>query len=49
VTKRRSKGDGSVFKRKDGRWCGKYAAVIPSGETKTRYVYATTRKEAAAK
>lgn len=49
MTKRRSKGDGSVYRRKDGRWVGKYSAETPAGGTKTRYVYAKTRKEAAAR
>ena len=49
MTKRKSKGDGSVYKRKDGRWVGKYSATMPTGETKTRYVYARTRKDAAAR
>ena len=46
---RRSKGDGSGYKRKDGRWVGNYQAEMPTGETKTKYVYAKTRKDAAAR
>lgn len=46
---RRGKGDGSVYRRGDGRWCGKYAVELPTGQRKTRYVYAKTKKEAAAK
>jgi hypothetical protein len=36
---RRSRGEGSIYKRKDGRWCGKYTDA--SG--KTRYVYGKTK------
>ena len=49
MTKRNSRGGGSVYKRQDGRWVGKYQAEMPTGETKTKYVYAKTRKDAAAK
>ncbi len=35
-------GFGSVFRRKDGRWCAKYRDV----GGKTRYVYGRTKKEA---
>ena len=38
---RRSRGEGSIYKRKDGRWCGKY--VDANG--KTRYVYGKTKAE----
>ena len=38
---RRTRGDGSIYKRKDGRWCGKY--VDANG--KTRYVYGKTKTE----
>lgn len=47
--KRRSRGDGSVYQRKDGLWVAKYEAVMPSGEPKTKYLYAKTRKAAAAR
>ncbi len=43
---RRSKGEGSVYERKDGRWCGQY---IDETTGKTRYIYAKTKKEARAK
>ena len=38
---RRSRSEGSIYKRKDGRWCGKYTDA--NGET--RYVYAKTKAE----
>jgi hypothetical protein len=38
---RRSRGEGCICKRKDGRWCGKY--IDANG--KTRYVYGKTRAE----
>ena len=42
--KRRTNGEGSIYQRKDGRWCGKYAV-----EGKRRYVYGSSRKEVAEK
>ena len=38
---RRSRGEGSIYKRKDGRWCGKYT----DARGKTRYVYGRTKGE----
>ena len=34
-------GDGSIYKREDSRWCGKYTGA----NGKTRYVYAKTKAE----
>ena len=45
---KRGNGEGSVYKRKDGRWVGQYLVYLPSGP-KYRYIYARTRKEAADK
>ena len=42
--RRRGKGEGSIYRRKDGRWVGQYEV---SG--KRRYVYGRTRKEIAQK
>ncbi len=39
---RRAKGEGSVFKRKDGRWQARYQA-----DGKRRYIYGKTRAEVA--
>jgi integrase len=43
--KRRGHGEGSIFKRKDGRWAA--AISLPSGRRK--YLYAKTRQEVARK
>ncbi len=40
--RRRGRGEGSVYRRKDGRWVGQYEVG-----GKRRYVYGKTRKEAA--
>ncbi|HSL00538.1 MAG TPA: site-specific integrase, partial [Rubrobacteraceae bacterium] len=48
MAKRRAKGEGGVYERKDGRWAGQYVVETATGP-KRRYVYAKTRKEAAAK
>ena len=48
MAKKRGNGEGSVYRRKDGRWVGQYLVYLPSGP-KYRYIYAKTRKEAAQK
>lgn len=48
MAKRRAKGEGGIYERKDGRWAGQYV-VETATEAKRRYVYAKTRKEAAEK
>jgi integrase len=48
MAKRRGNSEGSVYKRKDGRWEGKCTAHTPAGP-KRRAVYGRTRKEAAEK
>jgi integrase len=45
---RRGNGEGSIYRRKDGRYCGQYTLQTAAGP-KRRYVYGKTRKEAAAK
>lgn len=45
---RRGNGEGTITKRKDGRWEAKYTVYTPSGK-KRKAVYAKTRREAAAK
>ncbi len=42
--RRRGRGEGSIYRRKDGRWVGQYEV-----NAKRRYVYARTRKEVAEK
>ena len=44
--KRGTRGEGSVYQRKDGRWVGKY---VEANTGKTRYVYGKDRKDARAK
>jgi integrase len=46
VAKKRSNGEGSVYRRKDGSWVGQYK-VLTSNGAKRRYIYAKTRKDAA--
>lgn len=48
MAKKRAHGDGSLYKRKDGRWCGQYTVQTSTGP-KLKYVYASTKAEAAAK
>src|SRR5215210_7482629 len=45
---RRGNGEGSIYRRKDGRWVGQYLVYTPSGPT-YRYLYGKTRKVAAEK
>lgn len=43
---KRSNGEGSIWKRADGRWCGAYFVPKPGGAGRARkYVYGRTRKE----
>ena len=42
--RRRGRGEGSIYRRKDGRWVGQYEV-----NGKRRYVYGPTRKEVAEK
>ena len=44
----RGKGEGSVYRRKDGLWVGQYGVLTSEGKKK-KYIYAKTRKEAASK
>ena len=48
MAKKRGNGEGSVTKRKDGRWMARYIVHTPKGP-KRRTVYGRTRKEAADK
>jgi integrase len=40
-SKKRANGDGSIYKRKDGRWVGQHT----DKQGKTRYIYGKTRDE----
>ena len=48
MSKRRGRGEGSIYRRKDGLWVGQYTVQTPGG-TKTKYIYSKTRKDAAAR
>jgi hypothetical protein len=47
--RRRVNGDGSLTKRADGRWMGRYYAWTSAGTRKRVTVYGATRQEAADK
>lgn len=49
MSSRRTKGEGSISKRGDGRWTGRYYAKMPTGKVKRQAVYGRTRAEALAK
>jgi hypothetical protein len=40
---RRANGEGSIWKRSDGRWCGATYATTNRGGRKRVYVYGKTR------
>ncbi len=48
-TGRNANGDGSVWLRKDGRWCGAAYVRSVGSRVERRYVYGRTRKEAQTK
>ena len=48
MANKRAHGEGSIYKRKDGRWCGQYTAHTSTGP-KLKYVYGKTKAETAAK
>jgi integrase len=48
MSKKRGNGEGSIYRRKDGRWVGQYLVYTEDG-VKCRYIYAKTRKEVAEK
>jgi integrase len=48
MSKRRGRGEGSIYRRKDGLWVGQYTIQTIEGN-KTRYIYSKTRKDAATK
>ena len=49
VMSRRSNGEGSVYRRGDGRWTGAHYVLRPDGGRVRRAVYARTHREAVAK
>ena len=48
MSRKRGNGEGSISKRKDGRWWGRYTVHTPSGP-KQKAVYGRTRADVAAK
>ncbi len=46
---RRANGEGSIYRRADGRWAAAHYVLLPNGGRSRRAVYGKTRKEAAAK
>jgi integrase len=46
---RRANGDGSIWQRKDGRWCAGYFVPTPAGGRLRKYVYGTSRDDVRAK
>lgn len=42
---KRSNGEGTIFKRKDGKWCGSKFILLADGTAKRKYVYGKTQKE----
>lgn len=47
--KRRSRGEGSIFKREDGSWCASITVGVIDGKRRRKFVYGKTRKEVADK
>jgi integrase len=48
VSKKRGNGEGSIYRRKDGRWVGQYSVYTATGP-KYRYLYGKTRAAVAEK
>lgn len=47
MARRRSHGDGSLYKRADGRWVGAIdLGVAPNGKRQRKVVYGKTQREA---
>lgn len=49
MSKRRSRGDGAVFQRADGRWEGRVDLGWQEGKRRRKFVYGRTKAEALAK
>jgi hypothetical protein len=46
MAKRRGSGEGSIFRRKDGRWCGQFwLGYKQNGSPNRKMVYGKTRSE----
>jgi integrase len=48
MPRKRGNGEGSIYRRKDGRWVGQYTIYTAKGP-KYRYLYDKTRAEVAEK
>jgi hypothetical protein len=48
VSKKRGNGEGSIAKRKDGRWMARYTVQTAKGP-KRKHIYGRTRQEVAEK
>ena len=42
---KRSNGEGTIFKRKDGKWCASKYIILTDGTCKRKYLYGKTQKE----
>ena len=49
MSRRNANGEGSIWLRKDGRWCGGAYVRTVGSRVERRYVYGRTRKEVVAK
>lgn len=45
MTKRRLNGEGSISKRKDGRWMARFYVTLPDGERKRRHIVLKDKNE----
>lgn len=45
MPKKRSHGEGTLYQRPDGRWCGQLAVTLPTAKLLRRTVYGKTQKE----
>lgn len=41
---KRSNGEGTIYKRKDGKWCACKYITLPDGTVKRKYIYGKTQK-----
>lgn len=46
MSKRRGNGEGSIYLRPDGTWCGQVQIKYAAGEIKRKTVYGNTQGEA---
>lgn len=49
MAKKRANGEGSIRKRKDSRWEGRYTAIWPDGKKHPRNIYAHSLEECESK